>query len=67
MLKGFYENTIPEDKRFFIKIVNYDNNYVPFSLSKFRIDLANIYLFRVNNGNTRKRCEICSKSIIRTP
>ena len=22
---------------------------------------VNIYLFRVNNGNTRKRCKICSK------
>ena len=22
---------------------------------------ANIYLFKVNNRNTRKRCEICSK------
>ena len=25
---------------------------------------ANIYLFKVNNKNTRKRCEICSKLII---
>ena len=23
--------------------------------------LTNIYFFKVNNGNTRKRCEICSK------
>ena len=27
---------------------------------------ANIYLFKVNNKNTRKRCEICSKLIIKT-
>ena len=27
---------------------------------------ANIYLFKGNNGNTRKRCEICSKLIIKT-
>ena len=26
---------------------------------------ANIYLFRVNNRNIRKRCEICSKLIIK--
>ena len=23
---------------------------------------ANVYLFKVNNGNTRKCCEICSKA-----
>ena len=28
---------------------------------------ANIYLFKVNNRNTRKSCEICSKLTIKTP
>ena len=28
---------------------------------------ANIYLLRVNNRNTRKKCEICSKLTINTP
>ena len=28
---------------------------------------ANISLFKVNNRNTRKRCEICSKLTIKTP
>ena len=28
---------------------------------------ANIYLFKVNNKNTRKRCEICSTLTIKTP
>ena len=28
---------------------------------------ANMYLFKVNNRNTRKRCEICSKWTIKTP
>ena len=32
-----------------------------------RPNAANIYLFKVNNRNTRKRCEICSKSTIKTP
>ena len=27
---------------------------------------ANIYLFRVNNRNTKKKCEICSKLAITT-
>ena len=28
---------------------------------------VNIYLFKVNNRNTRKRCEICSNLTIKTP
>ena len=28
---------------------------------------ANIYLFKVNNRNTRKRCEVSSKLIIKAP
>ena len=28
---------------------------------------ANIYLLKVNNRNTKKRCEICSKLTIKTP
>ena len=28
---------------------------------------AGIYLLKVNNRNTRTRCEICSKSAIKTP
>ena len=31
------------------------------------IYLAIIYLFKANNRNTRKRCEICSKLTIKTP
>ena len=36
----------------------------PLSESKLA---ANIYLFKVNNRDTRKRCEICSKLTIKTP
>ena len=28
---------------------------------------GNIYLFKINNKNTRKRCEICSELTIKTP
>ena len=28
---------------------------------------TNVYLFTVNNSNTRKRCEICSKLTIKSP
>ena len=30
-------------------------------------DPAKIYLFKFNNKNSRKRCEICSKLTIKTP
>ena len=41
-------------------------------ISKFQISEnyrkpANIYLFKVDNRNTRKRCEICSKLTIKIP
>ena len=29
--------------------------------------VANIYLFKVNNKNTRKKCEMCLKLRIKTP
>ena len=34
---------------------------------RFRSSPASIYLLIVNNRNTRKRCEICSKLTIKTP
>ena len=37
-----------------------------FSFNTVDTNPANIYLFKVNNKNTRKRCEICSKSTIKT-
>ena len=43
------------DRILLIKIVN---------LSEVKLFPANIYLFKVNNRNTRKRCEICSKLTI---
>ena len=39
-----------------------------FSLSTFSSVIpAGIYLLKVNNRNTRTRCEICSKLTIKTP
>ena len=35
--------------------------------SKLTYHPAGIYLLKVNNRNTRKRCEICSKLTIKTP
>ena len=35
--------------------------------SMFNTFPAGIYLHKVNNRNTRKRCEICSKLTIKTP
>ena len=36
-------------------------------VKKNHITLVGIYLFKVNNRNTRKRCEIRSKLTIKTP
>ena len=35
-------------------------------MKKYNNNPANIYLLKVNNRNTRKRCEICSKLTIKT-
>ena len=37
------------------------------ALNKFRIFPAGIYFFKVNNGNTKTMCEICSKLTMNTP
>ena len=43
--------------------------YVLFTLfhSQITYVLAGIYLFKINNRNTRTRCEICSKLTIKIP
>ena len=40
--------------------------FAPPSEARNRVP-ANIYLFKVNNRNTRKKCEICSKLTIKKP
>ena len=45
-----------------IQINTFHNNFIGCSREWFKRDFqANIYLFKVNNRNTRKRCELCSK------
>ena len=34
---------------------------------KVEVNTANIYLFKVKNRNTRKRCEVCSKLTVKIP
>ena len=38
-----------------------------YSEQLYGINPAGIYLLKVNNRNTRTRCEICSKITIKTP
>ena len=40
--------------------------YLKAFLNRFVLIQANIYLFKFNNRNTRKRCETCSKLTIKT-
>ena len=44
---------------------NYED--LSFVLHVSKMIPINIYLFKDNNKNTRKRCEICSKLIIKIP
>ena len=59
-----------EKSKFFIYIIS------KFQLFSFKVippllhgtsNPAGIYLLKVNNRNTRTRCEICSKLTIKTP
>ena len=40
--------------------------FVNFRLAGVTYPAGN-YMFKVNNGNTRTKCEICSKLTIKTP
>ena len=44
---------------------NYEKHILRFQ--SHRTNPAGIYLLKVNNRNTRTRCEICSKLTIKTP
>ena len=52
-----YETTVPSVKCMVIARVIFRKKVTP----------CNIYLFKFNNRNTRKRCGICSKLTIKTP
>ena len=51
------ENILRLANEVIVKIRLFDNR---------RTIVVNIYLFKVNNGNTKKRCKICSKLTIKT-
>ena len=63
--------TLPKCFFIFKQLEKYQNEYYPYNINLIlfcrRIFPANIYLLKVNNRNTRKRCEICSKLTIKTP
>ena len=46
---------------------HWNDNFTPAVARRAFSDPANIYLFKVYNRNTRKRCEICLKLTIKTP
>ena len=63
--------TLPKCFFIFKQLEKYQNEYYPYNINLIRFCRrtfpANIYLLKVNNRNTRKRCEICSKLTIKTP
>ena len=50
-----------------IKTLHNESLCFTFIYTVFRFFPAGIYLLKVNNRNTRTRCEICSKLTIKTP
>ena len=48
-------------------ITNYDTYYDTYNTKYDTYNPAGNYMFKVNNRNTRTRCEICSKLTIKTP
>ena len=58
-----------KEKRLAIFLLDYHNEHQHMMQSGFlKISCpVNIYLFKVNNHNTRKRREICFKLTIKTP
>ena len=52
----------------FFNIMNESANLIrPVKIVILGITLAGIYMFKVNNRNTRTRCQVCSKLTIKTP
>ena len=56
-----------KSKRFFTKKRRFVYQHVHAIVAFRRVNPVNIYLFKVNNGNTIRICEICSKLTIKTP
>ena len=50
-----------------ISRIKFSINFVTIILMFIRCYPAGNYMFKVNNRNTRARCEICSKLTIKTP
>ena len=78
-LQNYYKANCRKISVEYGKIRNVNNSYLrselPMSLcnhlvfGKFKrkyISLANIYLLKFSNRNTRKKCELCSKLTIKT-
>ena len=63
--QGYVQNNLKIFVKFYIFFkFNFFDNF----LSIITRDIpAGNYLFKVNNKNTRKRCEICSKLTIKIP
>ena len=52
----------------FMPLIQYNPIHVCIvDFEQVRVNWVNTNLFKVNNTNSRKRCEICSKLAIKTP
>ena len=59
--------TVKYEKRLNYLIRSSRQTYVYYLMAKTKLCPAGNYMFKVNNRNTRTRCEICSKLTTKTP
>ena len=71
-LRSFNEQQVLLDKKGLESLENLEGNFCKWNLLYLEIAVnksfpAGNYMFKVNNRNTRTRCEICSKLTIKIP
>ena len=59
------KNSVSSNKRIELSDIQAVSIMSRLSVNSFMFSLVNIYLFKVNNGDTRIMYQICSKLIIR--
>ena len=66
-LVGMYSSAyVYFSQHWFRYLVIYCSRYIKPDMKEIT-GIANIYMFKVNSRNTRKKCDICSKLTIKTP
>ena len=65
--RNYNESSIPAAVSHIANKHKSTSSTIIFFMTQFPFGPVGIYLFKVNNRNTRTRCQICSKLTIKTP